>query len=201
MLAAGFAGILPFSATPFLLTFGVASLWVRGEGPRAVGLAFRSDWRRTVLLGIGAGIGYQGFSLYVAEPTIARLTGRLPDVSVFGPLAGNIRFLLISLAIAWTLAAIGEEFVYRGYLLTRIARVLGDTRRAWLGALAVTSILFGAGHGYQGVSGMISAGLGGFVFGLLYLATGRNLWVSVIAHGTMDTMGFLLLFLGKYPGS
>jgi membrane protease YdiL (CAAX protease family) len=79
--------------------------------------------------------------------------------------------------------------------------MLGNTPRTWLGALAATSILFGVGHGYQGVSGMISAGLGGFVFGLLYLVTGRNLWVSVIAHGTMDTVGFLLLFLGKYPGS
>ena len=48
---------------------------------------------------------------------------------------------------------------------------------------------------------MISAGLGGLVFGALYLATGRNLWVSVIAHGTTDTVGFLLLYLGKYPGS
>ncbi len=201
ILAAGFAGILPFSATPFLLAFGVVSLWLRGERPRAVGLAFRSDWGRTVLVGIGAGIGYQGFSLYVAEPAIARLTGKLPDVSVFAPLAGNVHFLLISLAVAWTLAACGEEFVYRGYLLTRIARALGDAPRAWLGALVVTSILFGVGHGYQGASGMITAGLGGFAFGLLYLATGRNLWVSVIAHGTMDTVGFLLLFLGKYPGS
>src|SRR5256885_16354812 len=88
----------------------------------------------------------------------------------------------------------------RGYLLTRIARVLGDTPRAWLAALVVTSIVFGVGHQYQGLSGMITAGLGGFVFGLLYLVTGRNLWVSVIAHGTMATVGFLLLFLGKYPG-
>src|SRR6266853_261398 len=110
ILAAGFAGLLPFSATPFLVVFSVVSLWLRGEGARAVGLALRSDWGRTLLLGIGAGIGYQG------------------------------------------------------------------------------------------VSGMIAAGLGGFVFGLLYLATGRNLWASVIAHGTMDTVGFLLLFLGKYPG-
>jgi len=201
ILAAGFAGLLPFSATPFLVVFSVVSLWLRGEGARAVGLALRSDWGRTLLLGIGAGIGYQAFSLYVAEPAIARLTGKLPDVSLFAPLAGNVHFLLISLAVAWTLAALGEEFVYRGYLLTRIAHVLGDTSRAWLGALAVTSILFGVGHGYQGVSGMIAAGLGGFVFGLLYLATGRNLWASVIAHGTMDTVGFLLLFLGKYPGS
>jgi len=201
ILAAGFAGILPFSATPFLLVFGVVSLWLRGEGARAVGLAFRSDWGRTVLLGLGAGVGYQGFSLYVAEPAIARLTGKLPDVSLFAPLAGNVHFLLISLAVAWTLAAVGEEFVYRGYLLARIARGLGDTPRVWLGALAVTTILFGVGHRYQGASGMISAGLGGLAFGLLYLATGRNLWVAVIAHGTMDTLGFLLLFLGKYPGA
>jgi len=200
ILAAGFAGLLPFSATPFLVVLGVASLWLRGEGARAVGLA-RPDWGRTALVGIGAGIGYQGFSLYVAEPAIARLTGRLPDVSLFAPLAGNVHVLLISLAVAWTLAAVGEEFVYRGYLLTRIARVLGNTPRTWVGALAVTGILFGAGHGYQGVSGMISAGLGGFAFGLLYLVTGRNLWVSVIAHGTTDTVGFLLLYLGKYPGS
>src|SRR6267154_4092430 len=66
LLAAGFTGILPFSATPFLLVLGVASLWLRGEGARAVGLAFRPDWGRTALVGIGAGIGYQGFSLYVA---------------------------------------------------------------------------------------------------------------------------------------
>src|SRR2546428_6531760 len=126
ILAAGFAGILPFSATPFLVVFGVVSLWLRGQGPRAVGLAFRSDWVRTGSVGIGAGIVYQGFSLYIAEPAIARLTGKLPDVSLFAPLAGNIRFLLISLTVAWTLAAFGEEFVYRGYLLTRIARELGD---------------------------------------------------------------------------
>src|SRR5207247_5987304 len=175
ILAAGFAAILPFSATPFLVVFGVVSLWLRGQGPRAVGLAFRSDWVRTVSVGIGAGIVYQGFSLYIAEPAIARLTGKLPDVSLFTPLAGNIHFLLISLTVAWTLAAFGEEFVYRGYLLTRIARALGGAPRAWLGALAVTSILFGARHAYQGLSGMITAGLGGCGFCVLYLATRRHI--------------------------
>jgi uncharacterized protein len=201
VLAAGSVGILPFSATPFLVVFGVVALRLRGEGARGVGLALRPDWRRTLLLGIGAGTGYQAFSLYVAEPALARLTGRLPDVSLFASLAGNVHFLLGSLVLAWTLAAFGEEFVYRGYLLNRIARVFGETPGAWKGALIVTSILFGLGHGYQGASGMIAAGLGGFVFGLLYLATGRNLWVAVVAHGTMDTVGFLLLFLGKYPGT
>src|SRR3989449_7700395 len=96
ILVAGFAGILPFSATPFLVVVGVVSLWLRGQGPRAVGLAFRSDWVRTVAVGIGAGIVYQGFSLYIAEPAIARLTANLRGGSLFPPMRGNIHFLLIS---------------------------------------------------------------------------------------------------------
>src|SRR5438128_12660067 len=68
ILVAGFAGILPFSATPFLVVVGVLSLWLRGQGPRAVGLAFRSDWVRPVSAGMGAGIVSQAFLLYVAEP-------------------------------------------------------------------------------------------------------------------------------------
>jgi len=30
ILLAGFAGMLPFSATPYLVVFGVLSLWLRG---------------------------------------------------------------------------------------------------------------------------------------------------------------------------
>src|SRR3989475_13134953 len=82
ILVAGFAGLLPFSATPFLVVFGVVSLWLRGQGPRAVGLSFRSDWVRAVSVRIGAGIVYQCFSFYVAEPALARLTGQLSDVSL-----------------------------------------------------------------------------------------------------------------------
>ena len=154
-----------------------------------------------MLLGVGAGVGYQYLSIYVLEPAVAHFTGRLPDVSLFALLQGNVRYLLGSLLAAWTLAAVGEEFVFRGYLLTRIARAFGGTRRAWIGALGITSALFGLGHVYQGTSGVISAGLSGLVFGVLYLATGRNLWVPMIAHGAVDTVGFVLLFLGKYPGS
>src|SRR3989442_8501638 len=114
ILAAGFAGILPFSATPVLAVVGVVSLWLRRQGPRAVGLAFRFDLVRTVSVGIGAGIVYQGFSLYIAEPAIARLTGKLPDVSLFAPLAANTPLLLLSLPSAWAPAPLTEELVHCG---------------------------------------------------------------------------------------
>jgi len=200
LLVAGFTGALPFSATPYLVVFGILSLWLRGDRGGAVGLGRPVAWGRTWLLGLGAGLGYQSLSIYVLEPAIARFTGRLPDVSSFAALEGNVRLLLVSLLVAWTLAAVGEEFVFRGYLLTRLAQVLGGTPRAWLAGVLLTSAAFGLGHVYQGASGVITAGLSGLVFGMLYLRAGRNLWVPMIAHGTVDTVGFTLLFLGRYPG-
>src|SRR5256886_9900232 len=74
ILVPGFPGILPFSATPFLVVFGVVSLSLRGQGPRAVGLAFPPDWVRTVSLAIGPAIASHSFSSDIASPAIPRLT-------------------------------------------------------------------------------------------------------------------------------
>jgi uncharacterized protein len=64
----------------------------------------------------------------------------------------------------------------------------------------LTSTLFGVVHLYQGTSGIIATGLSGLVFGASYLASGRDSWAPVIAHGVHDTVGFALIFLGRYPG-
>jgi len=34
----------------------------------------------------------------------------------------------------------------------------------------------------------------------MYLGTGRNLLVPIIAHGVCDTIDMILIFLGKFPG-
>jgi uncharacterized protein len=47
---------------------------------------------------------------------------------------------------------------------------------------------------------MIDEGLMGLLLGLIYLRTKRNLAVPIIAHGIQDTIDFVLIFLGKYPG-
>lgn len=198
--AGGVFGVVPFSSTPFLLVCGWLSLWLRGLGWRSVGLAVPAAWGRVLLVGVLTGVGYQYASLYAVEPLIARATGELPDVSMFAPLVGNVQFLLLSLLVAWTLAAFGEELVFRGYLMNRIADLAGRGGAGWALGLALTSILFGVVHLYQGASGVIATGLSGLVFGASYLASGRNLWAPIIAHGVYDTVGFALIFLGKYPG-
>jgi uncharacterized protein len=67
-------------------------------------------------------------------------------------------------------------------------------------AVLLSAVLFGVSHISQGLSGVISNFLGAIVYGILYVLAGWNLWVPILAHGLEDTIGFLLIFLGRYPG-
>jgi hypothetical protein len=104
------------------------------------------------------------------------------------------------IALIWILAAFGEELVYRGYLMNRVADLGHSTRSAWIVSLFVISVLFGLSHYQQGLTGIIEEGSDGLILGLMYLAYGRNLAIPIVAHGVCDTLDIALLFMGKYPG-
>jgi uncharacterized protein len=201
IMIAGLAGYIDYSSVPWMLLVAWLFLWWRGPGWRGVGLRLPPQPLRTVLIGIALGVGYQFLGLYAVEPLIARMTsGEIPDVSMFRFLIHNPEGLAFYLALSWTLAAFMEEMVFRGYLMARVAELWRVSERGWIIAALITSVLFGAIHMYQGLSGMIATGLTGFVFAGAYLATGRNLWVSILAHGFMDTAGFVMMYYGVYPG-
>ncbi len=193
--------VFPFSSIAYAFVFVLGSLFLRQIGLSGIGLSPTKSWIKMVLLGTGVGVLLQFLSLYGIEPILAKLTGQLPDLSSFAALKGNTEFLLMWLAISWTVAAFGEEIVYRGYLMNRFADLIGKSRTAWIVSLFCSAILFGLIHYYQGTSGMVSTGVSGLVFGIVYLATKRNLWGAILAHGAYDTVGFLLIFLGRYPGT
>ena len=44
---------------------------------------------------------------------------------------------------------------------------------------------------------MLGTGFVGLVYGIAYLLSGRNLWVTYIAHGLTLTSSFILLYLGQ----
>jgi membrane protease YdiL (CAAX protease family) len=201
ILAAALAGYISFSADPWLLLVAALFVWWRGPGWRALGLRRSGPWFRVVAIGIVSGVGYQFVGLYAVEPLIARMTsGGLPDVSSFRPVVGNETGLAIYLTLSWTLAAFMEEMVYRGWIIARLAELGAFSRAAWVMGVVVSSALFGAAHLYQGISGVIATGLTGFVFACVYFAAGRNLWAAILAHGFLDTTGFLMIYFGVYPG-
>ncbi len=46
------------------------------------------------------------------------------------------------------------------------------------------------------MSGMVDSGMAGLVLGAAYLLSGRNLWVCILAHGFIDTVGVVAAFFG-----
>jgi uncharacterized protein len=192
--------LIPVSKTPFLLLLGWISLRVRKLGWAQVGLTRYRNWKVSLLLGVAAGLLLEGFQLFVSQPLLVRWLHKQPDLETFRALNGNLKWTLIAIVGAWTLAAFGEEMVYRGYLMNRVADLFNRTRSAWIISLIAVHVGFGLAHAYQGVTGVIDEGLMGLLLGLIYLRTGRNLSVPIIAHGLGDSIDLVLIFLGKYPG-
>lgn len=63
--------------------------------------------------------------LVLFMPVVERLTGQQQDTGDFTGLQGDAVSLALLLGLSWTLAAVGEEVAYRGYLLTRARQLLG----------------------------------------------------------------------------
>ncbi len=192
--------VIPFSKTPFLFVFAWISLFVRRIGWRRVGLARFRNWKTTLALGVAAGVVLEAFQLFVSQPILVKWLGKQPDLEVFRAVHGNVKLLLIFVALVWTVAAFGEEMVYRGYLMNRVADLLDRTHAAWIASLIAVHVGFGLAHAYQGITGVIDEGLMGLLLGIIYLRRGRNLAVPIVAHGIQDTIDFILIFLGRYPG-
>ena len=85
----------------------------------------------------------------------------------------------------WALVSISaglcEEFLYRGWLLSLFSAALGSV---WLGLL-ISSILFGFAHAYQGRKAILGTGVGGAVFGILFIVSG-SLIPGQLLHTAMD---------------
>jgi membrane protease YdiL (CAAX protease family) len=188
--------VIPVDETYPILALGWLSLWLRGIGWKGVGLARPASWGHTLALGAAMGVFLQVLSEFVTEPLLTAITRQPVDVSELKPLVGSVKLCLLYLVLVWTLAAFGEEMTYRGYVLNRAADLGGRRPWAWIAGLLFVTVLFGFGHSYQGLTGMIDTGIHGLLLGALYLASGRNLWVCVIAHGVTDTVALIAVFLG-----
>jgi membrane protease YdiL (CAAX protease family) len=139
--------------------------------------------------------------LLVVNALLGRLLavlGMEPDLSRFVFLRGNFLALVLMLVVVWTVAAFGEEMLFRGVLLNTLADLFrphaGD-RLAWVLALVITSAVVGAGHAYYGPAGVIITGVLGGGFGLVYLVAQRNLWAPILTHGLFDTVAFVVLYV------
>src|SRR4051812_32860246 len=120
--------------TFILLAMAGVSLLIRREGWSSLGL------RRPVATGLAAKMlafaaAWSVFQLSVTMPIANHLSGKRQDLSDFKDLEGNAGMLIGLLVLSWTLAAVGEELAYRGYLQTRMGQLFGGRRGGLVAAV------------------------------------------------------------------
>lgn len=188
--------ILPLGEVPYLVVLFWLLLRLRGLKWASLGLSKPASWTKTIVLAMSVAVLLQLLSEFLIEPIISYFTHQPVDLSDFADIPGNFQLFLIYLVLIWTLAAFGEEMVYRGYIMNRTADLGGRSAMAWAVGVIFMSVLFGVGHYYQGISGIIGSAISGLIFAGVYLYSGRNLWASILAHGFSDTIGLLLIYFG-----
>lgn len=139
----------------------------------------------------------------VGSIVAAMVMGEQPAGSMGGYqyLQGNLPMLILAWAAVLLVSSFGEEAIYRGFLMTRIAEGFGAGKGAWWLAALVSAIVFGLIHFGWGLFGIIQTTFMGLALAAAYLKLGRQLWALVLAHAYLDTILLLQLYLGAAGGS
>lgn len=182
---------------PILFVFFWVSFWLRDGGWSVPGLKRPTSWGKTLLMAITAAAVLLVGSELVIQPLASHFWHSPENVSSTLKIpVHDWKVGLRSLAIVWIFAGFGEEIGYRGYLLTRAADLGNRSRIAYVVAMLYVAVLFGLGHVYKGPAGIMDSTYSGLVLGGIYLLSGRNLWVPILAHGITDTVAVVAIFMG-----
>ena len=168
-------------------------LRLRGDSVAAIGLKNPRNWLRSILVGVTVSA-----MVFMAVYLLER-GGFRRDLSAFAPFKGNLELTLYQLGGVIIGAGFGEEYLFRGFLFQRLAMLLGGSKLGWGIACVIQAALFGLAHAYQNPLGMLLTGSIGLTMGLVFLATGRNLWVPIIAHTLYDTARIVAFYLYGPP--
>lgn len=198
IMALAYFSWLPFPwRMPVVGLIGVAVVWAETRDKWACGLAWQRfsptiGWAALLVLFVVAIV------TPVVQPLIDYLTGTKTDYSAYGALRNNAPAAIQLVAYAWVSAAIGEELVFRAFLMHQVDALFKRIGLGRISAVAVGGIVFGVMHANQGLSGILLTGIVGAGFSYAYLRSKRNLWALILAHGLVDTWGVTTLYLGWY---
>lgn len=190
-----------FIPTLVILGLMAISLLIRRESITVMGFKRPRSWARMAGFALVVAAVLQLFDVGVVLPIMIRLTGETIDYSGFAGLQGNLQQLLILLVASWTLAAVGEELVYRGYLQKLLTDLFGVGRAGVLLTVGISSLLFGLAHTEQGLSGVVVTTIDALVFSWVKRRFDNNLWAAILTHGFGNTIGLLVFyFVGPIYG-
>jgi membrane protease YdiL (CAAX protease family) len=171
---------IAFALMPVLLALYLLNLTDSPAG-RTIGFDLR---RPRFDLGFGAlialAIGVPGIGLYA----LGRAIGINTDVQASG--LGDHWWTVPVLILSAIENAVLEEVVVIGYLFTRLRQL------AWnvIAIIALSAVIRGAYHLYQGIGPFVANLIMGVIFGLIYLRW-KRVGPLVVAHSLLDIAAFV----------
>lgn len=167
-------------------------LGLRRQGVDYFGLTLNFNGWKPVAIGFAKSLAVLVLALAAfvfGSIIMANITGipQQADTSGYNYLQGNLPLFLVSLISIYVVSSFGEEFIYRGFLITRLEDLLGNSRAATWIAVIASSLIFGLAHFGWGIVGVVQTTFMGLALAGSYLLFRRNLWVLVLAHAYLDT--------------
>lgn len=193
LLVSSLSSIISF-VTPLLVV--MALLWLSGNNWTKMGLRKPGGrWRTSILAGTIGGALFCLLHLLIIEPIGGTLLHTPITAQLFVHSTEN-SFLAVSssLLTIWSAQAFGEEMIFRGYLLNRLADLFGRSVTGWSIAYLIQALAFGFTRLSGGPTAVVSATFFGLMIGLLYFLARQNLWSCIVAHGVTGTIFLLLSF-------
>jgi membrane protease YdiL (CAAX protease family) len=136
----------------------------------------------------------------LADRLAAKAFAAPPALGAFRAIQKSTVNLAVGIVIAWVLGGFMEEMLMRGLVLKYVAARLMPVVPP---AVAVTAAVIAAAiggallHIYQGPRAMLIILQLSALFGVLFVASGYNLWAAILCHGFYDTVAFVRFASGK----
>lgn len=135
-------------------------------------------------------LGALSFGMGLAKPSQVEDSKKLASMLAPHTWGALVIFILLSITAGFV-----EELIFRGYLQQQIATLSG---KMYIGVIA-SALVFGGGHGYEGVRRMVLI----FIFGMMFSALTlwrKNLRSAMIGHAVFDSAQGILLFFVTRSG-
>ena len=162
----------------------------------SIGFIKHQNWLKIILISLLLGIVIELSFQILINPLFDKLTHSTIDLSSFDSVQGNLLVYLAMLAIGFIIGGLFEEILFRGFLMTRIARFFKNEIVGYTVAIIITSSIFGFSHMYQGCSGVLNTSFIAVIFGIIFIKFNKNLWYTIFTHGFVNFVGFTVLYLG-----
>jgi membrane protease YdiL (CAAX protease family) len=155
-----------------------------------IGWTFKKS-SQEIVLGIGLFIPFfLGASLFERGLQAAGLSVPMKTPSFL--MARGIGESVLALVLV-AVVALAEETIFRGYLILRFKAITASPAAAVL----LSAVIFSLGHGYEGSAGVVTVGVMGAVFAVVYLWR-QSLVAPIVMHFLQDFIGIVLLpWVGK----